>query len=185
MDPRIVAKEFYFFRHAATDLHAKGLACGGGSDVPLSEAGLQEARAAAKIFRKNPQKIKTIFSSSLLRAIQTADIVHDVVDVKLRVFPHFAERHLGDWEGKPVAEIEGFSAFAPTIPRGEAYAAFEKRVGEGLVIALGTAQVSLIVSHGFVAAVIQRILGAPEVSAERCRLLHFTRGDAGWSVRLA
>ncbi|MGE4106178.1 MAG: histidine phosphatase family protein [Bacteriovoracia bacterium] len=150
---------FYFMRAGATEAHARGLVCGGGSDLGLSDEGKEQIRrATTRAFAKNPQKIKTIFSSTLLRSMQSADFAHDMLHVKMRALPHFSERHFGQWEGKPVASAPGLSEAPAIIPGGESLDAFEHRVSEGLSKVLDLAHPALLVGHLMVGQVLQKLL---------------------------
>jgi len=66
---------FYFIRHSQTDAHNKKLICGGDWDIPINEAGESQAKGAAEDFHMALRSIKTIVTSPLLRARQTAEIL--------------------------------------------------------------------------------------------------------------
>ncbi len=149
MAEAIFATPFYFVRPTE---------CGAGEpgeDPGLTPEGLRQARKLARRFAKNPFGIRGIFCSPRLRAIQMADVIHDVLPVKLRVLGGLAE------SGDPQA------------------------VGEALGSALAGKQPILIVSHGPVAAVVRERLGLAPQPVEKGEICLFEPrpGGAGWECR--
>ena len=70
----------------------------------LSELGIEQAQAAAEYFAARP--ITAVYSSPMLRARQTAGIIHERhPQVELLVSDHINEL-LTTYEGHPVAELE-------------------------------------------------------------------------------
>lgn len=51
-------------------------------DPPLTDAGVEEAEAAAEVLRQANVKVDDIFTSSLRRAIRSADVVRDKLHVR-------------------------------------------------------------------------------------------------------
>lgn len=69
-------------------------------DIPLSEEGKAEASKAAKLLQKDIPNSVGIYSSNYLRAIQTAEIIKNVLgkqNMKQNIF--LAERKYGEQEG--------------------------------------------------------------------------------------
>src|SRR4051812_36814020 len=97
-------RPFFFVRHTETEANQSSLICGGGWDPGLTAEGLTMARRLARRFSKNPSGIRVIYCSPLLRSIQTADVIHDVLHVRMSVLSGLAERNLGTWERKPLRE---------------------------------------------------------------------------------
>jgi broad specificity phosphatase PhoE len=90
-------------RHAQSTWNAQRLWQGQG-DPPLSDAGRAEALAAApRIAALAPE---LVVSSDLERARETARIVTRGLALELRVDPRWREWDVGEWSGKPRAEIE-------------------------------------------------------------------------------
>ena len=79
----------------------------GQSDVPLSEKGIEEASAAGEKLIELEIKPDVIYTSDLLRAHETADIISkklggiSVVPDKL-----FRELDMGEWDGEFIDEIK-------------------------------------------------------------------------------
>ena len=64
----------YLIRHGQTQLNSAGL-LQGRSDLPLNEAGILQAREAAAFLRENGIVFRHVFTSPLIRAVRTAEIV--------------------------------------------------------------------------------------------------------------
>jgi broad specificity phosphatase PhoE len=72
-------------------------------DNPLNQKGNNEAaRLAARLQREN---LDAIFSSPLLRAIETATIINRFHDLPLTLVPEFGEINLGQWEGLNYSKV--------------------------------------------------------------------------------
>lgn len=128
----------------------------GRSDVPLTDAGVAQAAAAAK--RLEPAGIDAIVASPLQRTVQTAEQVAGVTGLPVVTEEGFRETDFGDWEGLTFAEVRerwpsemaawlADSQVAP--PGGESFAEVSERVTAALhrVLAGRTGQRILIVSH--------------------------------------
>jgi phosphohistidine phosphatase SixA len=61
-------------------------------DPPLSTDEMRLARTISRKFTKNPFGIQAIFCGPSLQAIQTADLIHDVLNVRLRVLSGFSSQ---------------------------------------------------------------------------------------------
>ena len=92
----------YVTRHGETDYNAQGR-YSGSTDVPLNETGIRQAKELAK--KLSVVKFDVVVSSPMLRARQTADIVCDVLNMDYIIYPQFAERNVGVYEGLTRAEI--------------------------------------------------------------------------------
>lgn len=137
----------------------------GQADPPLSELGEQQAEAAA-LRLASTNEIRSIWTSDLVRARRTAEIIAPHLAVELRVDARLRERDAGEWTGLTRAEIEarypgdlearrsppGFEQDGPLLERVLASLAEVARVEDGDV---------LVLSHGGVVRTIERHLGAP------------------------
>jgi ribonuclease H / adenosylcobalamin/alpha-ribazole phosphatase len=128
----------------------------GRTDVPLTEAGLTQAAAAAK--RLASAGIDAIVTSPLQRTVQTAEAVAAVTGVPVTADEGFRETDFGDWDGLTFAEVRErwpseMTAWLadPQIapPGGESFAEVSERVTAALarVLAGRAGQRVLIVSH--------------------------------------
>lgn len=129
----------------------------GSKDSPLTEIGIQQARSLGE--RLLNEKIDTIYSSHLLRAYKTADIIRNNRKIEIIEDRNLSEMKFGDWEGLRHDELAGkFSAeydafwnaphlYSPTS--GENFKDFKTRVLESLntIIKNHNGENVLIVTH--------------------------------------
>ena len=93
----------YFLRHGETAWNAAGRLCGR-TDVPLSAAGRQQARALAR--RLKPLAVEALYSSPLARSLETARVIGRALGLQPILDDRLVELNYGDWEGKTVSEIQ-------------------------------------------------------------------------------
>ena len=128
----------------------------GRSDVPLTDAGVQQAAASAK--RLASAGLGVIVTSPLLRTVQTAQEVAAVTGAAVVADDGFRETDFGAWEGLTFAEVrERWPAEVaawladPEVapPGGESFTDVSARVTAALdrVLAARAGQRVLIVSH--------------------------------------
>lgn len=86
----------YFVRHGQSGGNVEGR-FGGHSPTPLSELGKKQAEMTAPILAK--ERIKAIYSSDLLRAMQTAEPLAKLLNLEINATDAFRERHVGVLEG--------------------------------------------------------------------------------------
>jgi probable phosphoglycerate mutase len=67
----MIEKQIYIIRHGQTDLNAQGIVQGKGINAPLNTLGQKQADAFYQAYKQ--VKFDVVYTSSLLRAIQTAD----------------------------------------------------------------------------------------------------------------
>ena len=77
----------YFVRHGESEGNRKGLHQG--PDVPLSEEGIKQGQVLAERLKKH--KIDVIYSSSMIRAIQTAKIISDQLKIPVESWENLKE----------------------------------------------------------------------------------------------
>lgn len=88
--------KLFLVRHGQSAGNAEGR-FGGHSPTPLSDLGLRQADSAAKALQK--EGITAIFSSDLLRAVQTAEPLSRLIDIPVVPTAAFRERNVGVLEG--------------------------------------------------------------------------------------
>jgi probable phosphoglycerate mutase len=128
----------------------------GRSDIPLTEAGVAQAAAAAK--RLATAGLDAIVASPLQRTVQTAEAVAAVTGLPVATDDGFRETDFGAWEGLTFAEVRerwpsemtawlADPAVAP--PGGESFAEVSERVAAALarLLAGRAGQRVLLVSH--------------------------------------
>lgn len=158
----------YVTRHGQTDYNLQGRYAGG-TDVPLNETGLRQARELSE--RLAGIAFDAAVSSPMTRARQTAEIIlQDRADVPLELNDNFAERRCGELEGRTAEQIrERFPEvyengylripeYAP--PWGESILDVDKRIAAGLseLMEKYDGKTLLLVTHGFAARAINRRL---------------------------
>jgi len=118
--------------------HAEPQATGAAKfHAPLTESGRQDAKTIAE-FLAIDGAIRAVYTSSLPRARETAELISTRLGVPLKVIPELQEIHLGEWEGKTPDDIRRESpklvdtfTLDPerfTIPGGEKLSVFLRRI---------------------------------------------------------
>jgi broad specificity phosphatase PhoE len=162
--------EIVLLRHGATDWNLQGR-CQGSSDRRLNEAGLRQAEQIA--IQLSNETIHAIYSSSLERARQTAQVVSRPHNLSVMIDDGVRELDHGELEGLTFNEIkEKFSEFlarwrtAPAelqVPGGERLADVADRAWHALTrIAQRHAadNTVVVVSHNFpILGIICRLTG--------------------------
>jgi len=131
--------KLFLVRHGQSAGNAEGR-FGGHSPTPLSTLGLKQADAAAQALQK--ESITAIYSSDLLRAVQTAEPLSRLIDVPIIATSAFRERNVGVLEGltfdeSKAAYPDDFYALVNRdlnhkITRGESYRQLLERSTEEL-----------------------------------------------------
>jgi broad specificity phosphatase PhoE len=88
--------KLYFVRHGQSAGNAEGR-FGGHSATPLSELGFEQAKLTAQALAK--ERIDALYTSDLLRAVQTAEPLAALLDLPIIKTSAFRERHIGVLEG--------------------------------------------------------------------------------------
>lgn len=89
-------------RHGTTEMNKKKKV-NGQIDEPLAFEGIEETKLAIALI---PQTITHIYTSSLLRARQTAEIFNATLHLPISVQEELAEIHMGSLAGKSWEEME-------------------------------------------------------------------------------
>lgn len=89
--------KFIFIRHGQSVSNEKGIFTGH-IDLPLTEIGKKQAENTA-VFLKD-YKIDAIYSSDLIRAVQTAEPTAKIHGLEIIKTPNLREIFAGEWEGK-------------------------------------------------------------------------------------
>ncbi|MES2772410.1 MAG: histidine phosphatase family protein [Pseudomonadota bacterium] len=164
---------FAFVRHGATDFNLRGLRCGGDLDLPLAETAYQPILELGCWLRSQKIHFGKILCGNLLRVRQTALLLSGVLDaLPVLSIADLDERHLGDWNGRPIAETEALLQAQQTPAGGESEAEFALRIRRALSeIYRQRNQRPLVISSQGVARVFYGMLGG----AGRLRL-----GNGEW-----
>lgn len=155
-------KKVYLIRHGLPDFPGGKRMCLGTTDLPMGEAGLQQAGdMAAKLPR-----VTAVFSSPLIRAVRTAE----AIGMPVTILNGLREMHAGEWDGLTFEEIqvrypELYAARAQdqTIPlpgaeeHAEALARFTAAMEHAASLAPG--DFAVVAHGGIIARFLRRISG--------------------------
>jgi broad specificity phosphatase PhoE len=91
--------QLYLVRHGATEANERVpyILQGSGIDLPLSPRGHDQAAALARFF--SGRSIDRVYSSTLLRARETARAIADALGHEPTILADLEECHVGKWEG--------------------------------------------------------------------------------------
>ncbi|XVQ08963.1 bifunctional RNase H/acid phosphatase [Spirillospora sp. CA-255316] len=166
-------------RHGETPLSIEKRFAGIG-DVPLTDNGLAQARAAARALKG--RGVDAIVTSPLARCRDTAAEVAAATGADVRVEDGFRETDFGEWEGLTFAEAERHRPDAlkawladPNVapPGGESFTQVSRRVRTALdkVKVRYRHRTVVVVSHVTpIKMLVREALGAPMASLYRMRL---------------
>jgi len=94
----------YLARHGETEFNRRSLIQGQGIDVSLNDTGRKQARAIGRFLKEI--ELQKIFSSSLKRSCETAQLVADMHAMEIESYPDLDEMNFGILEGRPIPEIK-------------------------------------------------------------------------------
>ena len=190
-------------RHGQSQGNAEGR-FGGHTDTPLSARGRKQAEATAKALAS--EKFSAIYSSDLLRAIETASPLAKLTGVPLETTDALRERSVGVMEGLTFEEAaekypEQYAAllhrdFEHVLLGGESYRqtldraskkldeAIEKHKGGRIAVFTHTGAICILILH------LMGALDAPElkpvwIATSNCGLARFDLRDDGFVRVLA
>ncbi len=95
---------FYAIRHGETDNNKKGIVQGAGTNSSLNKTGEQQAKdLSKKLLNLN---IDIIYSSDMIRSIQTTEIINELLQRHVFYTPLLRETHYGEIEGMVSLEVD-------------------------------------------------------------------------------
>lgn len=153
----------------------------GRTDIPLTDAGRDQARAAAgPVAGLAPARVRV---SPLGRARETCDLLGLAVDPV--VDPDLVEWDYGDYEGVTTAEIRatvpGWTVWSAPCPGGETAEQVAARVDRVIAACRAEPGLTLVVAHGHVLRVLAaRWLGLGPAGGSLFRLDTATVSVLGW-----
>lgn len=158
---------FLFIRHGQTDWNLKEM-WQGWTDIPLNATGHAQAHNAIPLLSE--KGISRIFSSPLIRAHKTAEIINEHLNVPLSIVDGLKECSLGVLEGtvkdKSLSGI-GWMYETP-IEQSEHLDEFKARVASALHEILDPEHTTLIVAHGGIYWAIMEMIGFKEQRSQNC-----------------
>lgn len=95
----------YYVRHGKSAANVRGVFAGQKDDSPLVEEGVRQAEETAKYLATLP--IKRIFSSPLLRARQTSDVIKQFLDksISIQIDERINEYDMGSLTSQPIRAV--------------------------------------------------------------------------------
>ena len=130
---------FWFIRHGQSEGNILDSECVVMNDMPLTDRGTDEARAIAKYFKEGGINITDIYTSPLGRSHQTAEVIANEMELKVKIKGGLKERNWGIWGNLPwdkvsdklsEMDIEKRYIFVPE--GGESWQQMEERLLEAL-----------------------------------------------------
>ena len=184
-------------RHGETDWNVEKR-IQGHTDIPLNATG--RAQALAMAFNAAHQRFHAIYSSDLLRAQETAQVLAQREDQAVKLLPQLRERHFGIFQGLTAAQGAELypQAHAHYVARdldydfetGESLRRFAGRVTEGFdwLVRHHSGQTIAAVCHsGVLDVVYRRATGRPlaaprDFKIPNCALNWFHFDGQGWHL---
>lgn len=151
--------ELVLIRHGETVWNKEGRAQGF-SDIDLNDVGLNQAQKLALSLQD--QNIQTIYSSPLIRARKTAQIINQYHSAPIYFESGLMEMDQGDFEGLSFRELmacekDFLSKWIadPTsvkMPNGESFIELQARAWKVIEAVIAKAENAIVVSHNFTIA---------------------------------
>ena len=99
----------YFIRHGESESNVTpGVAAGKNFDAPMTERGHRQALALGERFKREGVEFERIYSSSLVRAVQTTEGMlkgMGLAGIPFEKVEHIIERQVPAWRGRLAAEV--------------------------------------------------------------------------------
>lgn len=176
--------ELILVRHGETEHNVAGIAQGW-QDSALSERGQQQVlRLAERVARMNPD---TIFSSSLGRALSTADAIANATGLAVTQLDDLREMNYGGWEGKSFLDVRRADeeiyrrwiddGDAP-CPGGESHNQVRARLAAAFETIGAQAKRPVVVTHGTAIRIAATILIDAPILTSR----HFAQDNAAINI---
>ena len=170
-------KNIYLIRHGKPDFPCGKRMCLGRTDLPLCKEGFSQARAAAEILK---DKHFEVFSSPLLRAVQTAEAFSKPVTI----IDDLQELYAGLWDGLSFEKIKlrypelyaarGSDKSLP-LPGAEGHAEGLARFYNAMIKAAELAENDLaVVAHGGIIGLFLEKISGEYFKPDYCQIVYLT-----------
>lgn len=148
---------FWFLRHGETDWNAEGRSQGR-TDIPLNAVGLAQASRAAMAMVD--RGIVTIVASPLSRALRTAEIVAEALNLPVTTDAELQEVCFGTEEGQPMGDwYDDWVAGDYTPDGAETFQGLHDRAVAAVNRATALPGPVLVVAHGALFRALRKALG--------------------------
>lgn len=188
-------KDFYIFRHGQSTYNVAGRTQGQTNDSVLTEQGKEQAVLVGEKLKN--KGIDIIVTSPLKRAMQTAELANQVLNVPVETDEHFIEVNVGVVEGLHYTEIRdkfpdifekmhipGTEFENVCYPGGETRKQVRERVFAGLEDWTRKPDYKTVAvsSHGIMLSQTLTALGLDAVEVKNGAVLHIKKENNQWSV---
>ena len=201
--------EFYFIRHGESVSNATpGFVAGVNFDAPLTERGLEQARLVGRRLAKDGVRFDRIYSSTLVRAVQTAGTILEEMGQSGRPFSRveaLMEQQMPAWRGLPIEEVYTLETRAYMAakgmdfvsPEGESLRVVQRRISSWIedefinnqeLVGTGASLTVAVVGHGTASrCLFHYIMGFDQrfivrIGMDNCNISRFRFDRDGWSV---
>ncbi len=121
-------------RHGENEFVKTGKMAGQLPGVHLNERGRKQAAELAEALKQVP--LKAIYSSSLERAVETAEPIAEGRKLEIQLRPQFMDNDIGKWQGRTLKQLSRLKKWkivqqAPsrfTFPEGESFLETQMRI---------------------------------------------------------
>ncbi len=152
---------FFFVRHAQSEANVLGIFSNIGWKHPLTDLGRMQAKGLAEYLAN--EKVTRIFSSPVMRAVQTSEILSNRLGIPFTIAAGLREYDVGEFEGMPIDAGKDFKReveaawynqkdYARCMPGGESFldirARFVPFVQELVNAYQNSDETMVLVSHG-------------------------------------
>lgn len=198
--------EFYFIRHGQSENNANLEYLQGATDASLTPKGFTQARLLGERFKEDGITFDRVYSSSLLRTVQTTQTMLEAMDEPDRKFPRIdaiIEQKTTGWSGLRASDVMTpellsymrYKAAQFVPPDGESFNMVQRRISNWIddeflyntdLIGTDTSMRVAIVGHGIATKCLMRhILGFDEqyiwkMPLENTSISRFRFNHAGW-----
>ncbi len=126
---------------------------GGWSNIPLTEEGKNKVKETANWIKENI-KIKKIITSDVKRAIETADIIKEILGINYEICDTLREQSKGTLTGKlsetltkEEKDLLDYQEIDTMFPEGESLETFHKRIKDNLEFFQNLDEDTLVITH--------------------------------------
>lgn len=179
-------RKIFIFRHGQTDKNLAHIWQGSSIDVELNETGKKQAQELAQKLKN--KGITRIYTSNLIRAKQTAEIISQLSEKKIPVdvILKLHEVNFGECDGLTDEEVRqkygdefvdnflwpDYKSFSTSFKNGEnKQHAFNRFMGCLRYIMMGFNDIVGVVSHGGMMSALAYGLNLKNVSCENCSVI--------------